>query len=404
MRTIALCLSLLACTLLQAKAAWTPAQVDSLTYGLYLAEDWGQLIQTGHEALKQGIDFKFLEQRIGFAYYQKRDFYASMRHYEQALVFDKHDQGTLTYLYYSGLETGNTAYARYYAGLLSTESKWNLKLKAFQPVNGLDAEYNYQTNTEAYRSNTNYQRLGIGTDLGYSWSLYQTVDRFQQSATSGDAYNEYRSLILQDAYYGLLSKQFNPHFGLDLGYHYLRTKFSTDIYDLSLREVTETVDTLAYHGQLYFAGLRYKWNRWHLGLTSSYLTLEYNHVLQTGLQVGFAFPGSHNLFLNNSLWLLHDDNDQWLVSKHSLGILLGKKYWLEGYKTFGSLKNFADLNGLYVYNSFDPTLSRQGLSLFWYATPHWTFFGNYSFEIKQNTYLLQQYNQQSFTGGLLWKL
>jgi hypothetical protein len=341
---------------------------------------------------------------LGYAYYQKRNFYASMQHYEQALKWDPTDQGTLTYLYFAGLETGLPAYARYFAGKFSAENKMNYHQRTFRPVSGLDVEYNYQWNNELYRSNPHYQRLGLSTDLGYSLSLYQTVSRFQQDASSADDYNDYRSNILQNEYFVLLSKQFNAHFGLDVGYHYLFTKFHTETFDRTLQEVTETLDTLSYHGNLWFAGLHYKWNRFHFGLNASYLTMEYNHVLQTGVNVGFAIPGSHNLFLNNSVWVMKDDYDQWLVSKHSLGMLLGRQFWVEAYKTFGNLTNFADLNGLYVYNSFDPTLSRTGLSLYWYATPHITVFSNFTMETKQNTFLLQHYQQNALTGGILWKL
>lgn len=378
--------------------------MDSATYQSYLNEDWNKVIDTGKKAVQQGIDFKYLQQRLGYAYYQKRDFYASMRHYEQALKLDPTDQGTLTYLYFAGLETGNTAYARYFAGQFSAENKMNFHEQAVRPVSGVDFEYNYQWNKELNRSNPNYQRLGLSTDLGYTTTLYQTVSKFRQDADYTDAYNDYRSNIVQNEYDVLLSKQFNANFGLDLGYHYLHTKFHTETYDLTLKEVTETLDTLSYHGNLWFAGLHYKWNRFHVGLNASYLGMEYNHVLQTGVNVGFAFPGSHNLFLNNSVWLMKDDYDQWLVSKHSLGLLLGRKIWLEAYKTFGNLTNFTDLNGLYVYNSFDPTLARVGGSLFWYATPHITVFSNYALETKQNTFLLQQYQQQSLSGGILWKL
>ena len=404
MRALTLLLTILALTVVKAQNAWTPALVDSVTYQCHLDECWDKVIEIGKQAVRQGIDFKYLQQRMGYAYYQKRDFYASMLHYEKALKLDPTDQGTLTYLYFSGLETGNTVYARYYAGKFSAENKLDYHQQAVRPVSGVDFEYNYQWNKKLNRSDPNYQRIGLSTDLGYSLSLYQTLSRFQQQASSTDTYNEYRSNILQNEYYVLLSKSFNANFGLDLGYHYLHTKFHTEVFDPTLQEVTETLDTLSYHGNLWFAGLHYKWNRFHFGLNASYMSMEYNHVLQTGLNVGFALPGSRNLFLNNSVWVMKDDYDQWLVSKHSLGMLLGRKFWVEAYKTFGNLTNFADLNGLYVYNSFDPTLSRAGLSLFWYATPHFTVFSNFTVETKQNTYLLQHYQQNALTGGILWKL
>jgi hypothetical protein len=384
--------------------SWTAASADSTTYRLYLDENWPELIRTTKEVLAQSIDFKFLRQRLGFAYYQQRDFYASMKQYEQAYRMDPSDQVSLTYLYFAGLESGNVDYARYFAGQFSEANKLNYKQKGLRLVSGADVEYNLQVNAEPYRGNADYQRLGLSTDLGYTGHLYQTVSRFGQGVTSADSYNEYRSNLTQYEYYLLFSKQITAWFGVDVGYHRLATAFKTDYYDLALREVTETWDTLNYRGNLFFAGLRWKWNRIHLSLQSSYLNLEYNHLLQSGIQLGYALPGSRNLFLNNALWLMHDDNDSWWVSKHSLGMMLGRKCWLEGYRTFGKLNNFADLNGLYVYNSFDPILNRTGMGLFWYATTHLTFFGNFTYETKQNTYLLRTYHQESLTAGILWKI
>lgn len=404
MRILTLLIYMLAVTAVKAQSVWTPAYVDSVTYQSFLEEDWDRVIKIGRYAVRQGINFKYLQQRMGYASYQKADYYEAMRYYEKALTFDPTDQGSLTYLYFSGLETGNSAYSRYFAGKFSAENKRNYHQKAIRPVGGLDVEYNYQWNKELNRSDPSFERIGLSTDLSYSASLYQSVSKFRQNADYADDYNEYRSTILQDEYYVLLSKYFNANFAVDLGYHYVHTKFRTAVYDLTLQEVTETIDTLSYHGNLWFGGVRYKWNRFHFGVSTSYLSMEYNHVLQTGMQVGVALPGKQHFFLNNALYLMTDDVDTWMVVKNSIGMLLGKKFWLEAYQTLGNLDNFADLNGMYLFNSFDQTLSRKGLSLFWYVHPHWTLFSNFTLEMKLNSYLDNSYLQQSLTGGIIWKL
>lgn len=403
MRILTLALSLLIASAVNAQVSWTPAYVDSITYQYYLEGDWDRVIQTGNCAVDSGIDFKFLQQRMGYAHYLKSDFYESMRHYEKALQYDPSDQVSILYLYYTGLETGNSAYARYYAGKLSVENKMNNHIKAFRPVSTLDYEYNYQWNKELNRSDPNFQRIGLSTDLGYSLNVYQTFSKFQQKADYADEYNDYRSTILQDEYYILVSKSFNANFGMDVGYHTIKTTLNTDVWDLTLNELTETSAPLIYKGKLLFGDLHYKWNRIHLGVSYSYLNLDYNHVAQSGAHLGISIPGRSNLFFNNSFYLMNDDFDQWMVTKHSLGMLFFKKYWLELSKTFGSQNNFADLNGMYLYNSFDPTIAKTGVSLFWYANRHLTLYSSFSLETKQNTYLLTNYEQNSLTGGIVWK-
>jgi len=403
MRILTLFLLLMMLTPANAQESMTAAYVDSVTYQAYMIGDWDRVLETGKRALKSGIDFKFLQQRMGYAYYLKSDYYASMRHYEKALKDDPSDQTSILYLYYAGLESGNASYARYYAGKLSAAQKKNNHLKAVHLVSALDFEYNDQWNNEPTRSNPQFERIGLGTDLGYSLHVYQTFSEFNQNSSYADTENEYRSTIFQDEYYLLVSKSLTPNFGIDIGYHGLKTVINTDVWDLTLHELTETYAPVTYNGKLFFGDLHYKWNRLHLGISASTLNLEYNHVLQSGAHLGLALPGKNKLFFRNSVYLMNDDNDQWLVSKHSIGMLFFKKFWLELSKTFGDLKNFVDLNGMYVYNSFDPTLSKAGLSLFWYPNTHLTLFSNFSLETKQNSYLLNNYKQNSLTGGIAWK-
>ena len=80
-----------------------------------------------------------------------------------------------------------------------------------------------------------------------------------------------------------------------------------------------------------------------------------------------------------------------------------KKVWLEGNVTLGNLNNFADLNGLYIYNSLDPTTFRTGLSLYYYLNKQLTLYSNYTFSKKHITEYDVNYNQHSITGGIIWK-
>ena len=79
---------------------------------------------------------------------------------------------------------------------------------------------------------------------------------------------------------------------------------------------------------------------------------------------------------------------------------------MEANVTFGNIKNYNDNNGLYVYNSLDATTFRTGLTLFWNLTNKITLFGNYSFDKKEisDNNTITNYNQQSFLGGIRWKL
>ena len=378
--------------------------VDSVTYQYYINGAWNDVIGLGKKALKQGLNFKYLQQRMGYAYFQKSDYHEAIRYYEKALDFDPLDEVSLLYLHYSGLNIADHDFARHYAGKLSKDRQEQIGEKSFRPVNAVDFEYCYKWHSEATRSNPNYQRIGLNTQLGYSANLYQAISSYNQSATYTDEFNDYRSAIKQNEYYMLLSGYINANIGIDLGYHYANAKYHTEVWDLTLNEMTEQIDTLKFPTHLLYGGIHYKWYRFNLKLSESFLHTASNNTFQTGIHLGFALPGNHNIYIRNSVYFLKDNDDQWKVSQHSIGLLLLKKFWLEGEQSFGKLTNFADKNGMYIYNSFDSSLSKSSLSLFWYANKHFILFSNFSLEKKQQDILLNYYQQKSISGGIIWKL
>ena len=96
-------------------------------------------------------------------------------------------------------------------------------------------------------------------------------------------------------------------------------------------------------------------------------------------------------------------NNRFIFSQNA-GAHLYKTLWGEGNITLGNLKNYSDLNAFYVYNSVDPTTFRTGFSLFWYVGTKVTIIGNYTYDTKQIEPTQKNYNQQSFSGGIIWKL
>ena len=376
---------------------------DSVTYGQYMRGSWDSLIITGKKAIRDDIDFKYLRQRIGYAYFQKGDYPESIKYYEKAYYFDKYDEITNLYLYYAATNIGEYSYAMYHAGKLSEETQNFIGLKPFVPLSFADLEYNHKWNNQTNRSDPDYLKIGLNTRLNYSWNLYQAFSRYSQDANYADEYNEYRSKISQFEYYALLSKSIGPKFGFDIGYHFIKSNFDTQTWDLVLNEMTESNDTLNYPGHLFFTKIRYKLNRFNISSSASLYSTSFNKTYQIGLNLGTGLPGRNNIYLWNSIYYMKDNYDSWLVSSHSAGLSLLKKFWLEASATFGNLSNFAEMNGMYVYNSFDPTSLKTGLSLYFYMNKHVNIFVNYSIEKKQNIYLLNNYIQNSISSGLIYK-
>lgn len=364
---------------LKAQQPLTYGSVDSITYRYYLNGDWNELIKTGKQALAQNIDFEWLRQRMGYAYFVKADYYAAQKHYEKALKFNESDI-SLEYLYYCGLNTGNTAGARYHAANLSSGLKEKLGITKSEAISSIDLEYNYKTNNYAERSDPSYMRAGINSLLGYHVSLYQSVSNYKQIIDS--------SSIKQIDYLASLNWSLNSRTTLTTAYHYLST----------------SVERYKYPGHLLYGSLNTRINRYSYGFNGSFFRYDQGSFIQLGVNVGVAVPGKSGLYFNTAINGLLEQNASRLILTQVAGIRVYRSVWAQGLITLGNIQNYTDHGGLYVYNSLDPTVFRTGGSLFWYAGKKITFYGNYLYDTKQVEQTTNRYIQQSFLGGIIWKL
>ena len=383
--------------------------VDSVSYQYYLAGKWNELIKTGKDAISKQIDYKRLRQRMGYAYFMKADYYSAMAEYEAALNFDKSDMDTRIYLYYCGLNTGNESYARYQVAKLPEETQKFIDPKSFKIVDAIDVEYNYKSNNSKIRSNPTYWRVGCSTKLSYQLSLYQAFSSYLQNLDSiGTEYNFFsRSAVIQNEYYAGLSWKPAANFEFMLGYHHINTKINDSVsYQIPLIDVVRK-DTVLQTGNLFFGKIAFKYNRFDIGLSASMLTYSKILTQQYTLMAGVTLPGRLCIQLKSKVDAMFGNQTSRLIFSQTVGLTPLKNIWVEGNVTLGNLKNYADYNGLYILNSKDPTTFKTGVTVFWQIINKVTLFSNYGYDIKQikgtnNTNT--NYNQHSFSGGIIWKI
>ncbi len=371
-----------------------PTVVDSLTYNYYLNGNWNELITLGKQATNDSIDFKYLQQRMGYAYFVKGNYFAAIRHYQNALYFDADDPVSHTYLYYSAVNINDEAMARYHISKLDAENQAFLKVKKSRLVDAVDVEYNYKINkdyainyalTSDLRSNPHYKRIGLNSQLGYRFNLYQSYSTYSQLT-------DYFNQTIQNEYYisGVYSLFSRTSFMA--AYHYVGTTFNTD------------TDSLKIPGNLWFGKLTHSFNRFDVSLSHSRFTNDYVDAKQTGLQFGFLVPVKSKIYLKSSLYNITESDSSRLVFNQTIGALIARRFWLQGSATLGNLNNFVDNNALYLYNSMDHTTFRTGASLFYYIGKHLILFTNYTFDKKLIIDSQYIYKQHSITGGLIWKI
>lgn len=380
---------------LQAQTSVEELKTDSVTYGLYMKGDWKQLIEAGKIAEKKNIDFKYLQQRLGFANFMLGDYYKTIKHYQKALKFDSNDQISQLYLYYAANNIGDYEMAGYHASKLLPETRRYLNVKSFKLLDAVDLEYNYKLNgtnsdptitTSDLRSNPNYYRFGLNSKLSTRLNVYQSASHYNQV-------NDLTTQIQQNEYFLLLTYGLFSRTTARLGFHHLNTTILDNTYNYS--------DTLATN--VFIGSLTQRTGRFDFGISASLST---GDTLQTktGLHVGLVLPGRFKPYLKSTLYNITRNGSNRLIFTQSAGVLATSKLWLEADIALGNLENFVDNNGLYVYNSVDPTKFRTGISAFWYVLPKLTFFTNYTFDKKNIISNQTNYNQHSFSGGLIWKL
>ena len=319
-------------------------KLDSLTYLYYQNGEWDNLIRLGTQAINQNIDYKFLRQRLGYAYFIKSDYIESRKNFLKAYSFDSYDTFTLTYLYYSYLNSGKPEYAAYFAGKLNKDIRNKLPFSNYQLIESIDLEYNYKFSDAISRSDPRYYHLGINSRFGSGFQLYQMVSNYkQQFSIQYPGYSDILS-IKQPEYYALLKYTFSPHWTAKTAYHYLNMDYST-------------IDRNANLGYL---GMSANFGQLNLDAHASILKIEKYLVKQTGIEAGMEFSRNLNMYFTTKLALTDQQSVTRYIYDQKAGFRIFKKAWIEGNVTFGELKNYNDYDAMYVYNSTDITSFRGG--------------------------------------------
>lgn len=371
--------------------------VDSLTYKYYNTGKWDDLIKLGNEAINNGIDYKYLRQRLGFAFFSKEDYFEAKKNFLKATSYDSFDKFTLLYLYYSILYTTQSEFARSFTNNMPPDLRSSLSMKPFQLVESMEFEYNYKYGTSTLRSNPQYFHIGVNSFLGDKLELYQMFSYYNQNITLKKPDENKLIDDRQSEYYALMKFRFSPNWMLKAAYHNLNPGY----------------DSLTGPANLGFLEFSANSGQFSFAINASVMKNDKYSVVQSGIQSGIAFSGNLHSYFTGILSMVDQQNTNMILRQNTskviynqtAGFRVSKKTWLEGNLTFGNLTNYQDHDAMYVYNLIDPTTFRAGVTLFVFCNRHITLWANYAFEKKEyyenGNY---HYNQFSYLGGIKWKL
>jgi hypothetical protein len=363
--------------------------IDSLTYKYYTDKDWDKLISAGKEAVDSGIDYKYLRQRLGVAYFVKADYLESRKHFKVAESFDSYDPFNIEYLYYTYLNTVHGDYSWYYASKLPDDVKSTLNIKQIRLVESLDLEYNFKYAASELRGNPQYARIGISSRPFLRMGVYQMLAKFNQDLTVFENHGNTSISNIQSEYYALLKFNLSSAVILKSAYHYFNINYSS----------TKT------RADLGFFGLSACLNRFNFDGSVSVLKNEQGYVNQYSVSAGAAFTPKRQIYLISLFSLVdHSETDDIIFSQKA-GIQLNKNIWLEANATIGNLIDYNDYDALYLYNSVDATVFKTGITSFLRAGRKISIWANYSYEKKEYYEMGSNfYNQFSYLIGIKWNL
>jgi tetratricopeptide (TPR) repeat protein len=363
--------------------------IDSVTYSLWLNNDWNNLIHAGNAALRSGVDYKFLRQRLGHAYYEMGNFSKAARHFSKALGYDSYNAFTLEYLYYSYLNQGKEEYAGVLARRIDPLITDMYGMTPAKLIDRIELELNYKVTSTIIRSDASYYRFGVRSRLSPRVVMYQAYSAYNQTINNNIRVDTTAFRIRQPGYYLLFNWNISRHLMIRTAYHYLHTVSG---YWLT-------------RGNLFHLAVAPDFGDFGFEVNGSVTTYGRTNLYQAGLNLKYVFPGMQGFYIKGTSALLASGGERWSVMGPSAGMKLWKGSLIEGSVMRGELAGYNDFNGMYVYNSYDPIISRSGITLyqlFGTGTMIWLNYGIEKKEFFEGRSFT--YNQFSFLGGIRWKI
>lgn len=370
------------------------AYVDSLTSRLLAQGRWAAVDSVGRLALAAGIDYPVLRQRLGYAAAMRQRPARAIGHYQHALRDNSADAPSRLGLSYAWLALNQRETAAQLARPLPDSLRRALRL-APRLLARAEAEIGGQWPSTADRSTASYGRLGVGSQLGGGWTLWQAASLYSQqvrvAVPEPDPYSRPPRPrwvdVRQFDYQALLTVPLPAALQGRLGYHYTGSRFH------------ET----RYPGHLGYAALRYVRPTWQLqaGLYAGRLTDSAR--TQTDLQLTVLPLGNLHLHAFGRAAFVRTAGRTYPHLMLGAGGRLARRVWLEGYAGWGRVPVLADQDGAYVYNLLDPLRRRLGLGLLvplpggsWQARCY------YGAEARTQIQTLTFYTQHTLTLAATW--
>ncbi|MBN2891457.1 MAG: hypothetical protein JXL97_06305 [Bacteroidales bacterium] len=418
--------------------------VDKQTYEKYLAQDWKGVIELGKESKKAGIDFYYLNVRMGVAYFEQGKYLLSILLLEKAIETNPDDEFVKLYLYYDYLYSGLENQSLTVYSSMKPKTKNEIKITS-KKLKDLELSISTSPNSSLLTlENTNYlendaiiaysyiEKNTTNAQIGLNYQLKNNIFLFHDFSLLKSSYSFVKQSTIQDNLLldmSLTQLKYYGKFSIDLRKNFI---FSAN-YNLVAGYIQDISEQLLYDGTTVNFGrwassgvVNVPFSQLSMGISVSkqfkilnikphidLLKTYENLNIYSGLDLIISPLANSDLYFKiSSSYNFLSEEDLPLVASGEAGFRLWKVY-LYGFYYYGNIHNFVENDGYFLYNSSETQNNLFGGGIT-FPTKNKSFYisvnqSNYDYTYTnvfsdqteiQNT---KSFTKLFFKGGIKWK-
>lgn len=350
--------------------------VDLKSYELFQQNQWKELIKLGTESKKKGIDFYYLQYRMGIAYYNLKNYRKAIPFFKQITEQSPEDKTALEYLFYAYTFAGFTTDARNLSRNFSKDLKDKLNIFVGEYLfDALGFEYKGYSFPD-YTASADVTNQSISKTLNYynfnlthysknSFTLFHSVNYLQgtnQIYNPDFDNNEFDETLKQLQYYISGNWHYKNGYDMKLAFHYILTTREAINPGTSMQGGQGQGNNSYYYnskinGVAGLAKLSKSVSNFNIKVATAVSNL--NSGLQVLPSVGFDyFP-----FGNTNIYTQTDVSYQYapkaanykpgFIFKQKIGVRIINTLWIEPFVLYGTVSNLVDEDAYLIYNKPD---------------------------------------------------
>lgn len=411
--------------------------MDSITYALFLKQEWKDLLTQGKKSHKEGIDFYYLNVRMGIAYFKQGKMFLAVKMLEKAYLTDPYDTVVQDYLYWAYRYSGLVLEADVFYTKMAKELQDQIDLKLHfvsaidlgvvassnsdydELLSGMDN--NNTTDSRIFPENFQLYSLGLNHRFSHSTNFFHRLTLMprnsvlQENVAGRPVNTEYQGN--ETRYYADVTFALGKRVYLDV---YLNLIFGNfDELDDSIGNsqngrFANSGNTLNYNNVVFGATIARVCYYLKQSLNLSYANLNESNQFQAGYSISIFPLGNTLLVPFGSVQFQNESSD--FVNENRMvytgGLELNTKdFSLTGYINTGEIRNFASNNASIIYNQNATALNEYGLIFQLHLKKVGLKLG-YSYMNMEDFYFSEDldytssfnFNQQNIIGGITWKI